>query len=98
MTTVVQVHYEQRPAAHQPRPLPPRNTLVPSLGQLLMKIHEKKEVWLFLVLQKEEMHSEYSFYLFIFLFVFIYLFFCFLGLHLRHMEVPRLGVQVEPQP
>ena len=24
--------------------------------------------------------------------------FCFLGLHLRHMEVPRLGVQSELQP
>ena len=25
------------------------------------------------------------------------LFFCFLGLHLRHMEVPRLGVELELQ-
>ena len=26
---------------------------------------------------------------------FFFLFFCFLGLHLRHMEVPRLGVELE---
>ena len=25
----------------------------------------------------------------------IYAFICFLGLHLQHMEVPRLGVQME---
>ena len=32
------------------------------------------------------------------LFVFIfYLFFVFLGLHLKHMEVPRLGIQSELQ-
>ena len=24
--------------------------------------------------------------------------FCFLGLHLRHMEVPRLGVELKPTP
>ena len=29
--------------------------------------------------------------------LFIYLFICFLGLHLRHMEVPRLGVESELQ-
>ena len=29
--------------------------------------------------------------------VFIYLFIVFLGLHLRHMEVPRLGVESELQ-
>ena len=27
---------------------------------------------------------------------FHFLFFVFLGLHLRHMEVPRLGVKLEP--
>ena len=33
------------------------------------------------------------------LFVFIfYLFFVFLGLHLKHMEVPRLGIKLELQP
>ena len=29
----------------------------------------------------------------LFLFLFICLFFCFLGLHPRHMEVPRLGIE-----
>ena len=28
---------------------------------------------------------------------FFILFFCFLGLQLQHMEIPRLGVQLEPQ-
>ena len=28
---------------------------------------------------------------------FLFLFFCFLKLHLRHMEVPRLGDELEPQ-
>ena len=27
----------------------------------------------------------------------VYFFFCFLGPHLRHMEVPRLGVELERQ-
>ena len=30
-------------------------------------------------------------------FFFFFFFFCFLGLHLQHMEVPRLGVQSEVQ-
>ena len=30
-------------------------------------------------------------------FILFYLFFCFLGLHLQHMEVPRLGVELELQ-
>ena len=34
---------------------------------------------------------------FLFFFFFVFLFFCFLGLHWRHMEVPRLGVQSELQ-
>ena len=25
--------------------------------------------------------------------IYVYIFFCFLGLHLQHMEVPRLGVR-----
>jgi len=29
--------------------------------------------------------------------LFIYLFFCFLGLHLWHMQVPRLGGEYEVQ-
>ena len=29
--------------------------------------------------------------------LFLFLFFCFLGLHLRHVEVPRLGVKLELQ-
>ena len=37
------------------------------------------------------------FYLFIYLFFFLFFFFfCFVGPPLRHMEVPRLGVQSEP--
>ena len=31
----------------------------------------------------------------LFLFFFIFIFSCFLGLHLRHMEVPRIGVESE---
>ena len=34
---------------------------------------------------------------FVCLFVFVCLFCCFLGLHLQHMEVPRLGVKLELQ-
>ena len=30
-------------------------------------------------------------------FCFVLFCFCFLGLHLQHMEVPRLGVELEPQ-
>ena len=30
-------------------------------------------------------------------FLTLFFFFCFLGLHLRHMEVPRLGVDSELQ-
>ena len=33
----------------------------------------------------------------LFLFCFVLLCFCFLGLHLRHMEVPRLGAESELQ-
>ena len=36
---------------------------------------------------------EWLFYLFVYLFIY----FCFLGQHSRHMEVPRLGVEVELQ-
>ena len=36
-------------------------------------------------------------FLFFFCFVFIFIF-CFLGLHPQHMEVPRLGVQLELWP
>ena len=32
------------------------------------------------------------------IFVQIIIFICFLGPHLQHMEVPRLGVELEPQP
>ena len=32
---------------------------------------------------------------YLFIYLFIYLFTSFLGLYLRHMEVPRLGVEVE---
>ena len=32
------------------------------------------------------------------LYIYIFFFFFFLGLHLQHMEVPRLGVELEPQP
>ena len=34
---------------------------------------------------------------FVFCFFFIFFFFCFLGPHLRHMDVPRLEVQLEIQ-
>ena len=46
----------------------------------------------------------HAFLIFIFIYLYIYLFTCFLGLHLWHMEVPRLGVnwsyscQPTPQP
>ena len=33
----------------------------------------------------------------LFMDLFIYLFIFFLGLHLRHMEVPKLGVELELQ-
>ena len=33
----------------------------------------------------------------LFMYLFIYLFIFFLGLHLRHMEVPKLGVELELQ-
>ena len=33
----------------------------------------------------------------IFFFIFYFLFFVFLGLHLQHMEVPRLGVESQLQ-
>ena len=39
-----------------------------------------------------------SWFLFFFFILLLFiLFYCFLGLHLRHMEVPRLGVQSELQ-
>ena len=28
-------------------------------------------------------------------FIYLFIYFCFLGLHPRHMEVPRLGVESE---
>ena len=34
---------------------------------------------------------------FVFLFGFWFVYFCFLGLHLRHLEDPRLGVELELQ-
>ena len=30
-----------------------------------------------------------------FVFVFVFVFVCFSGLHMRHIEVPRLGVELE---
>ena len=35
--------------------------------------------------------------MFLFLLVFVFLFSVFLGLHLQHVEVPRLGVRLELQ-
>ena len=44
------------------------------------------------------MHYLYNFYFLIFIYLFEKSFFCvFLGPHLRHMEVPRLGVESELQ-
>ena len=37
------------------------------------------------------------FFFFLFGFLLLLLLFCFLGLHLKHMEVPRLGVELELQ-
>ena len=34
-------------------------------------------------------------YLFIYLFIYSFIYLFILGLHLRHMEIPRLGVQSE---
>ena len=45
-------------------------------------------------------NMQYPLAIYLFFILFIYLFiylFCFLGLHLQHMEVPRLGVESELQ-
>ena len=39
----------------------------------------------------------WNFILFYFILFYFILFFCFLGLHSQHMEVPSLGVELEPQ-
>ena len=47
---------------------------------------------LFFNLDNQQNKLNPNFYLFIYLFMY-----CFLGLHLRHMELPRLGVKLELQ-
>ena len=42
-------------------------------------------------------HISVSNFLFFIFYFYVFIYCCFLGLHLRHMEVPRLGVESELQ-
>ena len=46
-------------------------------------------------LPRAYLHITSRTFLFFLSFLFFFLFFCFLGPHPRHMEVPRLGVELE---
>ena len=66
-----------------PRPLPP--TL--SAGKQLSMVGEEANALLC-----------FSFpFLILFIYLYLFLFFCFLGTHPQHMEVPRLGIELELQ-
>ena len=56
---------------------------------------ELKDVLLYIFLEEEDGSCPKAALLFLLFFLLSFLFFGFLGLHLRHMEVPRLGVQLE---
>ena len=40
----------------------------------------------------EELRAKVLYFLYAWTFIYLFIYFCFLGLHLRHVKVPRLGV------